>query len=37
LRVIDEIRDRPNGDDATMAAVFLDVATGRVARVAVRA
>lgn len=37
LRIIDEIRDRPNGDDATMAAVFLDIATGRVARVAVRA
>ncbi len=36
LRVIDEIRDRPNGDDRTFAAVFLDLASGRVTRVEVR-
>jgi hypothetical protein len=36
LGVIEEIRDRPNGDARTVAAVFLDLASGRVTRVEVR-
>lgn len=36
LRVIEEIRDRPDGDEKTFAAVFLDLASGRVTRVEVR-
>lgn len=36
LRVIEEIRDRPNGAARTVAAVFLDLASGRVTRVEVR-
>ena len=36
LRVIEEIRDRPEGDDKILAAVFLDLASGRITRVEVR-
>lgn len=36
LRVVAEIRERPNGNDTAVATVFLDIKTGRVTRVEIR-
>jgi hypothetical protein len=36
LRALAELRDRPDGDEKTLAVVFLDLASGRVTRVEVR-
>jgi len=33
LRVADELRSRPRGKDTTVAAVFLDIQSGRVTRI----
>lgn len=35
-RAVEMIRDKPNGDDRTIAGVFLDVASGRVTRIEIR-
>jgi hypothetical protein len=36
LRVVAEIRERDRGRDSAVAAVFLDIATGRVTRIEIR-
>jgi hypothetical protein len=36
LRVAAEIRERPSGAESAAAAVFLDIATGRVTRIQLR-
>jgi hypothetical protein len=36
LRIVGEVRQRSDGNDSTIAAVFLDIASGRVTRIEVR-
>lgn len=36
LRIADEIAGKPNGKETAVAAVFLDIATGRLTRVELR-